>query len=93
MQVAVDGVVIETGLELSKGPGKSTRSSNLNTALKTQGEAGTIVLEDISEGVIEVTVERVTGVEQDIALLKKKLRTNLGEGYKNVVKDILPFRE
>lgn len=93
VQVAVDGVVIETGLELSKGPGKSTRSSNLKTALKTQGEAGTIVLEDIPEGVIEVTVERVTGVEQDIASLKKKLRTNLDEGYKSVVKDMLPFRE
>jgi len=35
----------------------------------------------------------VTGVEQDIASLKKKLRTTLDDGYKKVVKDMLPFKE
>ncbi len=93
VQVAVDGVIIETGLELNKGAGKSTRASNLKTALKTQGEPGTIVLEDIPEGIVEVTIERITGVEQDIASLKNKLRTTLDDGYKNVVKDMLPFKQ
>jgi hypothetical protein len=93
VQVVVDGVVIESGLELSKGVGKNTKSSNLKAALKTQGEPGTIVLEDIPEGLVEVTVERVTGVEQDIASLKKKLRITLDSGYKDVVKDMQPFRE
>ena len=93
VQVVVDGVVIASGLELSKGAGKNTKSSNLKAALKTQGEPGTVVLEDIPEGLVEVTVERVTGVEQDIASLKKKLRTTLDSGYKDVVKDMQPFRE
>ena len=77
VQVLVDGVVIESGLELSKGAGKSSWSSNLKSALKTQGEPGTVVLEDIPVGNVEVIVERVTGLEQSIASLKKKLRTTL----------------
>ena len=93
VQVLVDGVVIESGLELSKGAGKSSWSSNLKSALKTQGEPGTVVLEDIPVGNVEVIVERVTGLEQSIASLKKQLRTTLDSGYQDVVKDMLPFKE
>lgn len=93
VEVLVDGVVIESGLELNKGSGKSTLSSNLKKAQQTKGEPGTILLEDIPEGIVEVRVKRVTGEEQAIASLKDELRNSLDSGYQDLVTAMKPFRQ
>lgn len=93
VDILVDGAIIESGIQLHTGEGKSTRSSNLKKAQQTNGEPGTILLEDIPHGEVEVRVARVTGEEQSIASLKKDLTSSLESGYRDLVTGMKPFRE
>jgi len=78
---------------LQAGAGKNTRTKSESRAKETSTEPGTVLLDEVPEGVVELEFSRTPGIEEEIDAQRNSIEGRLDDAYRAVVRQMFEFQK
>lgn len=93
VDIRVDNTVFAEKQALQTGAGKNSRVRDQAAAKETAQEPGTLVLDEVPQGDVELEFSRVQGIEQEIETLRNSIEIRLDGAYHALVNEMSEFQK
>jgi len=93
VDIRVDKTPFVQKKPLQSGQGRNTRATNESAAKETSSEPGTVVLDQVPAGEVELEFTRQPGVEQEIEALRNSIETRLDGAYRTLLSQMSEFQK